>query len=84
MRHTQEVGLPWTSDRHVAEATTYTTQQTQKTGIHAPSEIRTRDPGNEGAANLNLRVYDHRDGVWNIERAINEVRAFLQSMSQKM
>ena len=46
MRHTQVVGLPWTSDRPVAEISTYTTQQTQKTDIHDPGGIRPRDPSN--------------------------------------
>jgi hypothetical protein len=46
MRHTQSVGLPWTSDRPVAEISTYTTQQTQETDIHVLGGIRPRDPSN--------------------------------------
>jgi hypothetical protein len=52
-RHT--VGLLWTSDQPVAEASTYTGQHniyTQQTNIHAPSGIRTRDPSNQAAADL--------------------------------
>jgi hypothetical protein len=56
--HIYTVGLLWTSDQPVAEASTYTAQhnvQTQQTNIHAPSEIRTRDPSNQAAADLRLK-----------------------------
>jgi hypothetical protein len=44
---THTVGLLWTNDQPVAEASTYTEQhkiETQETNIHALSGIRTRDP----------------------------------------
>jgi hypothetical protein len=46
------VGLPWTSDQPVAEASTYTGQhniETQETNIYAPSGIRTHDLRNQAA-----------------------------------
>jgi hypothetical protein len=55
-RHT--VGLLWTSDQPVAEASTYTEQhniETQETNIRAFSGIRTRDPSNQAAVDLRLR-----------------------------
>jgi hypothetical protein len=60
-RHT--VGLLWTSDQPVSEASTYTGQhsiETQETNIHALSEIRTRDPSNQAAAGLRLRPRGYR------------------------
>jgi hypothetical protein len=51
IRHT--VGLLWTSDQPVAEASTYTRRhniQTQETNIHALSGTRTHDPSNQQAA----------------------------------
>jgi hypothetical protein len=51
------VGLLWTSDQPVAEASTYTeihNIETQETNIHAPSGIRTRDPSNRAAADLRI------------------------------
>jgi hypothetical protein len=42
---THPIGLR-TSDQLVAEATTYSTQQTQQTNIHVLSGIRTRHPSN--------------------------------------
>jgi hypothetical protein len=62
IRHT--VGLLWTSDQPVAEASTYTGQHniyTQETNIYAPCGIRTRDPSNQAAADLRLRSRDHWD-----------------------
>jgi hypothetical protein len=59
-RHT--VGLLWTSDQPVAEASTYTRQhniEKQQTNIHAPSGNRTRDPSNQAAADLRLRPRGH-------------------------
>jgi hypothetical protein len=61
-RHT--VGLLWTSDQPVTEASTYTGQHniyTQQTKIHTPSGIRTRDPSNQAAAGLLLRPSGHWD-----------------------
>jgi hypothetical protein len=55
-RHT--VGLLWTSDQPIVEASTCTGQhniETQETNIHALSGIRTRDPSNQAAADLRLR-----------------------------
>jgi hypothetical protein len=51
------VGLHWTSDQSVAEASTYTEHhiKTQETNIHSPSGIRTRGPSNQAAEDLHLR-----------------------------
>jgi hypothetical protein len=60
---THTVGLLWTSDQPVAEASTYTGHhniETQETNIHALSGIRTRDPSNEAAADLRLRRRGYR------------------------
>ena len=58
MTHTHTVGLPWTSDRPAAEASTYTTQ-TQVN--HSSTAIRTRDPDSQAAADLRLKPHGHRD-----------------------
>jgi hypothetical protein len=59
---THTVGLIWTSDRLVAEATTlHNTQQTWETNIHALKGIRTRDPSNQAVAGLRLKPHGHRD-----------------------
>jgi hypothetical protein len=61
-RHT--VGFLWTSDQPVAETSTCTGQHnigTQETNIHALSEIRTREPINQAAADLRLRPLGHWD-----------------------
>jgi hypothetical protein len=53
VRHT--VGLLWTSDQPVAEASTYAGQhniETQETNIHTLSGIRTRDSSNQAAVDL--------------------------------
>jgi hypothetical protein len=60
-RHT--VGLLWTSDQPVADASTCTGQhniKTQETNIHALSGIRTLDPSNQAAADLYLRARGYR------------------------
>jgi hypothetical protein len=63
VRHT--VGPLWTSDQPVAEASTYTGQhKIQETNIHAPSGIRTRDPSNQGAADLRIRPRVTRIGLF--------------------
>jgi hypothetical protein len=52
------------SDQSVAEASTYTGQhniETQETNIHSLSDIRTRDPSNQAAADLRLRPRGHWD-----------------------
>jgi hypothetical protein len=62
MQHT--VGLLWTSDQPVSEASTYTGQdniRTQETNIHALKGIRTRDPNNQAAADMRLRPLGHWD-----------------------
>jgi hypothetical protein len=59
---THTVGLLWTSDQPVVEASTYTGQynvETQETNIHVLSAIRTRDPSNQAAADLRLRPRGH-------------------------
>jgi hypothetical protein len=64
VQFTHTVGLLWTSDQLVAEASTYTEQhniETQETNTHALSGIRTRDPRNQAAADLRLRQRGHRD-----------------------
>jgi hypothetical protein len=55
IRGTHPVGLLWTSDELVAQAASYTLQQTQETNIHTIIVIRTRDPSNKAAADLRLR-----------------------------
>jgi hypothetical protein len=54
------VGFLWSSDQLVAEAATYTTQQTQETNFRALSGIRNRDPNNQAAEDLRLRTHGHR------------------------
>jgi hypothetical protein len=61
LRHTHPVGILWTSDQLVAEAATYTTQQTQETNFHALSGIRTRDPSNRAAADVRCIPHGYRD-----------------------
>jgi hypothetical protein len=60
---THAVGLLWTSDQLIAEASTYTGQhiiETQETNNHALSGIRTRDLSNQAAADLRLRQRGYR------------------------
>jgi hypothetical protein len=67
------VGLLWTSDPSVTEASTYTGQhniQTQETNIHALSGIRTRDPSNHAVTDQRLRPRSHRDRLATQEGAI--------------
>ena len=47
--HTHTIGILWTIEQLVAQATTNTTQQTN---IHALSAIRTRDLSNQAAVDL--------------------------------
>jgi hypothetical protein len=54
------VGLLWTSDKPVAETSTYTGQHNRQ-NIHASSGIRNRDPSNQAAADLRLRPRGHCD-----------------------
>jgi hypothetical protein len=52
------------SDKHVAEASTYTGQHniySQETNTLDPSRIQTHDPNNQAAADLRLRLRGHRD-----------------------
>jgi hypothetical protein len=68
LRHV--VGLLWTSDQPVAEASTYTGQhnvETQETKIHAPNGIWTRDPNSQAPADLRLRSRGHWDRLQNTE-----------------
>jgi hypothetical protein len=64
------VGLLWTSDQPVAEASTYTGQhniETQETNIHLPSGIWTSDWSQQpSGANLRLRLRGHWDRRWNL------------------
>jgi hypothetical protein len=52
------VGLPWTSDQSNAATTS---QHSQETNIHAPGEIRTRNPSKRAAADPQRRPCGHRD-----------------------
>jgi hypothetical protein len=64
LSHRHTVGLLWTSDRPVAQASTYTGQhniKTQGTNIQALSRIRTCDPSNQAAEELSLRPHGLRD-----------------------
>lgn len=61
MTHKHSVGLPWTRDRPFAEASTCTSQYSQETNIHAPGEMRTRNPSKWAAADLRLRPRGYRD-----------------------
>jgi len=45
----------------VTETSTYNTQQTQETNIHALSGIRIRNPSNRAASDQCVRPYGHRD-----------------------
>ena len=58
--HTHTVGVLWTGDQPVSEATSYTTQ-TQETNFHALSGIRTRDPSIWAATDLRLRPHCLQD-----------------------
>jgi hypothetical protein len=49
------VGLLWTSDKPVAEISTDNTQHSQERDIHAPGQIRTRNPSKRAAAAPRLR-----------------------------
>jgi hypothetical protein len=56
------VGLPWTSDRPVAETSTCTPDNTTlETVIYASGRIRTRNPTKREAADSRLRLRDHRN-----------------------
>jgi hypothetical protein len=55
----QTVGLLWTSDRLVAENSTW--QHTQKTNIHAHGRIRTHDCSRRADVVLRLRPRGHWD-----------------------
>jgi hypothetical protein len=53
-------GLLWTSDRPVAETSTWKHNALTRTGIHAPSGIRTCNPSRRAAA----EPRGHRDRHW--------------------
>jgi hypothetical protein len=60
---THTVEILWKSDQPVAEASTYTRQhniETQDTNFHVVSGIQTRDPSNQAAADLRLRLRGYR------------------------
>jgi hypothetical protein len=60
MTHSQSVGLLWTSDQPVAETSTW--QHTTPTrDIHAPREIRTRNPCKRAAVDWRLRSRGQRN-----------------------
>jgi len=54
--HTHTIGLLWTGDQLFTEATAL-----NEINIYALSNIRTRDPSNEGAPDLGLRPQGHRN-----------------------
>jgi hypothetical protein len=59
-RHTpHSVGLLWTSDQPVAETSTW--KHSQKTDIHGPGGIRTRNRSKRAAADPRLRPRGHWD-----------------------
>jgi hypothetical protein len=58
--HTHPVGLLWTSDKLVTEATRYL-HKNDRTENHAHSGIRTPDTCNRAAAVLRLKPYVHPD-----------------------
>ena len=58
IRHTHLVGLVRTSDQLVAESAIH---RTNTTNIHTHSGIRTHDPSNQGAVDLQLRQRGHWD-----------------------
>ena len=53
----QSVGFLWTSDQPVAETSTW--QHSQRTNIHAPGGIRTRNPSKRSAVDTRLRPLGH-------------------------
>jgi hypothetical protein len=59
---THTVGLLWTSDQPVVQASTYTghNTETQETNIHVLSGIRTREPSNQASADLRPRPRGYR------------------------
>jgi hypothetical protein len=62
LRHTpQSVGLLWTSDRPVAETSTWQHKHCTRKNIYAPCGIRTHDPSKRWAADLRLRQRGHWD-----------------------
>jgi hypothetical protein len=57
LNNTYSVGLPWTMDQTVVQASTCTTHCSQVTSIHAVGRIRTRNPSKQTvlkSPNLNL------------------------------
>jgi hypothetical protein len=59
IRHTHtHTTLPCTSDQLVAQAATYTTQETN---IQALNRICTHDSSNKAATDLHLRLHGHMD-----------------------
>jgi hypothetical protein len=57
----QSVGLLWTSDKSVAETSTWHTQHSQQTNIHSPGGIRTHNLSRRAAEDLRLRSRGHWD-----------------------
>jgi hypothetical protein len=83
MQLTHTVGLLWTSDQPVAEASTYTGQhdiETQETNIRALRGIRTRDPSNQAAADLRLRPGGHQGRQTVILKTINNQQMLVRRL----
>jgi len=53
--HTHSVGLLWTSNRTVAETSSWQKQHSKQTYVYAPGGIRTRIPNKRSAADPRLR-----------------------------
>jgi hypothetical protein len=62
----QSVGLLWTSDRLVAETSTWQ-NPTHTTDIHVPSKIRTHGRNRRAAVDLHLRPPGHWGRLRNID-----------------
>ena len=61
----QSVGLLWTSDRFVAETSTWQhTQHSQQTNVYVPGGIRTHNLSRRAAADLRLRPHGHWDRLY--------------------
>jgi len=74
VRHTHLVGLLWTGDQPITEATyVHNTQQTQETNIHALIKFQTCDPSDQAAPNLCNRPHGHGIGIqyitWDLTKA---------------
>jgi hypothetical protein len=58
------VGLLWTSDQPTQRPLPDNTQHSQQKDIHAPGEIRTRNPSKRAAADPRFRQRCHRERLF--------------------